>query len=149
MSWKSVIDEVEKQVESYAIPALSVLKPLGEKDVLPIDPSNLSGKELADRLFEYSGYVSFLDAELGRIESETVAIEEYLSDVINAISFQTKLSKAKSRSQLIRSDLDAQKGAVRLTELKALTARMQGLRDGFTVRMNAVSREITRRGQEQ
>lgn len=146
--WRKVIDSTETYVEKLGVPELAIIRPANVEDFLPPDPSNTSGKELSDKLFEYSSYVSYLDAELGRIDSQRSVIQAEFSSRIEEHSLVAKTSKPKARASIILSDDVFRKAEKRLVELDALYKRIAGLREGYYVRMNAISREISRRATE-
>jgi len=89
-----------------------------------------------------------LNAEGSRIEAEAFIIDQELSNLVDSVSLTSKLSKAKAKASLLMNDADFRKGERRRIELEAKVIRLNGLRDGFAARMNAASREISRRNQE-
>lgn len=145
-SWESVIATTERFVSKLGVPQLGLREVPTEVDVLPDDPSEVAGKELANKLFEYSGYVSYLDAEIGRIDAQCTAIRGEMNDVIDAKVAVEKHTKPRAKAELLMQDPSMMKAERRLIELEAIKTRVQGLRDGFATRMQAISREITRRG---
>lgn len=140
-----MIDSIEEYVETMGLPDLAIVKPKSDEDFLPIDPANMDGKQLADKLFEYSSYVSYLDAELGRIDSQRSIVESTYMARVEERSVQDRISKPKAMAHLSLEDPDMKKTAKKLAELDALYKRVAGMREGFFVRLNACSREISRR----
>lgn len=147
-NWEAVIDRVEKYTEELGIPEVAFHRAINKEDFIPEDPSNISGKDLSDKLFEYSSYVSFLNAELGRIDAQYTAISTELSATIEEVSLVNKISKNKAKATILLENPDMKKAEKRLVELECLQKRIIGLRDGFNVRLQACSREVSIRSLE-
>jgi len=146
--WEALVESVEQKLESLGIPSLAVHKAVNTADYMPEDPSNVSGKELANKLSEYSSYVSFLDAELGRIDAKYTAISMEFSDIIDEVALTKKISKPKAKAAILLSDPEMKRANDVLVELECLQKRMAGIRDGYNMRFQACSRELTRRSSE-
>ena len=147
--WDKTIQKVDDYVSGFSLPKIGLNKiDIDKTDILPADPSAISSQQLAEKLSEYSAYVSFLNAEGSRIEAEAFIIDQELSNLVDSVSLTSKLSKAKAKASLLMNDADFRKGERRRIELEAKVIRLNGLRDGFAARMNAASREISRRNQE-
>lgn len=145
--WELVVDRVEEYTESLGIPEIKIHPSVNKDDFMPADLPNLSGQELSNKLAEYSSYVSYLDAELGRIESQSIVISSQLSAKVDEVALLQKVSKAKAKA-LILQDPDWNKAEKKVIELESLARRINGIRDGFQTRYQACSRELSRRSSE-
>lgn len=145
LMWETVEKNVEAFVADLGIPEIGVSRTEIKEDILPTDPSNISGQDLSTKLFEYSAYVSYLDAELGRLDSLRTAISSELEGSISRTAHTNQISRPKAKTLLLGEQKHLNEAEQRLVELDSTYARIVGLRDGYSVRLQACSRELTRR----
>lgn len=147
-NWELVNGRVEEFIKEMGLPELALAPISSAEDVMPSDLSGLPGNKLSNKLSEYSAYVSYLNAELGRIDSQRISIQSEIDSAIFSTAHAKSLSRPKARTLILSEHAHLKKGDMRLTELNAVYARVFGIKEGFAVRMQAVSREISRRAQD-
>ena len=148
-------DDVKARINVFVaqlkVPEFSIEK-LERETIALENLQDKSNKDLEEQLSFFGGYKSYLEAQLGEVESEKGAIEaSYEAALSQSMYFTEKeyvaASVKKTNKDFLRGEaLDGNEelNALRkhLIEKEALATRIKGLRDAYVSQYATVSRVI-------
>jgi flagellar biosynthesis/type III secretory pathway chaperone len=149
-----VANKTEYFIDRLEIPEFSI-ENLHREIILLENLQTLTNRELEEQLSVFGGYKSYLEAQLGQVESRRGAIEASYNAGLDQEMFITEkayLTKGlkKPNKESLKGEALVENKALNelrkgLIETEALATRIKGLRDAYVSQYATVSRVIALR----
>jgi|TARA_R110000744_G_scaffold16671_2_gene45709 flagellar biosynthesis/type III secretory pathway chaperone len=149
-----VANKTEYFIDRLEIPEFSI-ENLHREIILLENLQTLTNRELEEQLSVFGGYKSYLEAQLGQVESRRGAIEASYNAGLDQEMFITEkayLTKGlkKPNKESLKGESLVENKALNelrkgLIETEALATRIKGLRDAYVSQYATVSRVIALR----
>jgi predicted HTH domain antitoxin len=151
MTIENAVKNIETRLKTFPLPT----KPstFGKEYTFPEDVSNLASQDLGKWLFKLGGWKGYTISTLAREGSEYSVLEQCFNAKIamkmnKAVSADKKLVKEALIGKIIDEDEELKSLKSKLIEKKGSVTMLEHIIDLYSMQLDVVSREITRRSIE-
>jgi hypothetical protein len=150
MDWKERVEMVEKKMRELSMPSSPDL--FGKEYKFPEASTGIKTEDLGNWLMKLSSWKGYTIRLLARADIERIIIDESVDiAVAKSLSAELKAGKKVTKDAVLGAmilDEKFRELRTRLIEKKAECASLKMVIDIYSTQLDAISREISRRGQE-